>query len=254
MFALLSKTLFFFLMPMTWIIILLIWAWKTKKDNLRKKLIGITTVLFLFFSNNAICTWCMHAWEYPALPLQQTAQHDQAIILTGVTMPDLLPDDRVYFSKGADRVLHTVQLYKEGKIKRIIITGGNGKLIGKGKAEAPLLKKVLVLCGVPDSSIYVEAIAFNTKENALYTKALMDSLKWKGKSLLVTSAFHMRRAKGCFEKAGVDVTPYPCDYYAGPVKFTPDHWLIPSAGALNQWSVLWHEWIGYITYKILGYS
>jgi uncharacterized SAM-binding protein YcdF (DUF218 family) len=253
MFALLSKTIFLILMPVVWMIILLAWAWKTKHDKLRKKLIVITLLLLFFFGNHAIGNWFMREWEYPALPLQETELHEQAIILTGVTIPDLLPDDRVYFAKGADRVLHTVQLYKEGKIKRILITGGNGKLIGEGKAEAPLLKKVLVLCGIPDSSIFIEAIAFNTRENALHTKALMDSLGWKGKSLLVTSAFHMRRAKGCFEKVGLIVTPYPCDYYGGPVKYTPDQWLIPSAGALNQWSLLWHEWIGYVVYKVMGY-
>src|SRR6478609_3461089 len=253
MFAILSKTLFFILMPIVWIIILLAWAWKTKQDKHRKKLIVATLLLFFFFGNHAIGNWMMRIWEYPALPLQETEFHDQAIVLTGVVKSDLLPDDRVYFAKGADRVLHTVQLFKEGKVKRIIITGGNGKLIGEGKAEAPLLKKVMVMCGIPDSCIIVEALAFNTRENAQYTKALLDSLGWKGKSLLVTSAFHMRRAKGCFEKVGLAITPYPCDYYTSPKKYTPDQWLIPSAAALNQWSLLWHEWIGYVVYKVMGY-
>ncbi len=51
--------------------------------------------------------------------------HDLGIVLTGATIPNRLPNDRIYFARGADRVTHTVQLYKLGLLKKILISGGN---------------------------------------------------------------------------------------------------------------------------------
>ncbi|MGB4399127.1 MAG: YdcF family protein, partial [Daejeonella sp.] len=110
--------------------------------------------------------------------------------------------DRVFFGKGADRVVHAIQLYKAGKIKRIIISGGSGALVGKKVPEAEHLKKVFLFSGVPDSVLYIESESRNTVENARFSKRLIDSLQLQPKFLLVTSAFHMPRAMGCFQKAG----------------------------------------------------
>ena len=64
----------------------------------------------------------------------------------------------------------------------------------------------------------------------------------------------MRRSKGCFKKAGIIAETYSTDRYGGERKFDFDHLFIPNISALDGWSTLIHEVIGYITYKVMGYA
>ncbi|MES2396024.1 MAG: ElyC/SanA/YdcF family protein, partial [Bacteroidota bacterium] len=75
-----------------------------------------------------------------------------------------------------------------------------------------------------------------------------------GNFLLITSAFHMRRSLGCFNKAGISVEPYSTDRYAGPRKYEFNHLFIPEPSIIYSWDILIHEIAGYITYKVVGYS
>ena len=141
-----------------------------------------------------------------------------------------------------------------GKLKKILITGGSGRVTGEGISEATDMKKVFLLCGVPDSVLLLELNARNTHENALFTKKMIDSLSIKGSKLLITSAFHMPRSKACFDKVGLETTIFPTDFSGGATTLTPDVWVVPSEKAFLGWHVLVHEWMGYIVYKLVGYA
>ena len=52
-------------------------------------------------------------------------------------------------------------------------------------------------------------------ENAAYTSQSLGQSHLAPPYILVTSAFHMRRAMYIFKKAGVNVIPYPCNYLSG---------------------------------------
>ncbi len=255
MFFILSKTLFYLLMPITWIMGLLVYSLFTQVTLRKKRAVKIAFILLIFFSNNLIVNEAMRAWEVPTLPIAPLVPHQVAVVLTGVTDTEREPRDRVYFSKGADRILHPLQLYKMGKIKYILISGGSGRLVGREKnaSEADELASVLKLAGVPDSAVILENQSRNTRENALFSAKILQK-RFPGQSyLLVTSAFHMRRSEGCFRKAGMPVTVFSTDFYSSPRKWTPDYWLLPSEAALGKWSTLWHEWIGYVSYWVAGY-
>lgn len=255
MFFVLSKTLFYLLMPVTWLTVLLIYSLFTRKAVRRKRALQAMVILFVLVSNPMIVNECLRLWEIPPTPIAQLPVHEVAVVLTGVTDSEQEPKDRVYFSKGADRILHPLQLYKQGKIKYFLISGGSGKVINptKDDSEAEELASVLRLAGVPDSVVVLEEKSRNTHENALFSARLLKQ-RFPGKSyLLVTSSFHMRRSEGCFRKAGVPVTVFTTDFYSSPRKWTPDYWLLPSEGAIGKWGTLWHEWIGYLTYKVTGY-
>ena len=71
--------------------------------------------------------------------------------------------------------------------------------------------------------------------------------------LLVTSAFHMRRAQRLFERQGLQVLPFPVDFqargrWAGPLWRDPTQWL-PSAGALDNSSRAMRELLGRLVYR-----
>ncbi|CAN5269676.1 YdcF family protein [soil metagenome] len=254
MFFVLSKVLYFLVMPLTIILACFILALLIKNKIYKKRLLLTGVIFLLLFTNDFIINEILLWWEVPPTPMEAVAPgYDVAIILTGVTSTEKLPLDRVYFQKGADRVMHTVQLYKENKIKNILITGGSGSLIRDEIKEADQIKKILLLCEIPEDDIMVENRSRNTYENAAYSAELLNQEYPNGKYLLVTSAFHLRRAQACFEKQGVNAQSFSTDFYTYPTRFTPDTLLIPTEGALAKWSILIKELVGMLFYRIAGY-
>jgi uncharacterized SAM-binding protein YcdF (DUF218 family) len=253
MFFILSKTLTYLLMPFVWIFGFLLYSLFARKAKKKKNSLIIVLVMILIFGNNYLIDKALLLWEIPAVPIATLPVYDTAIVLTGVTDSQKKPHDRVYFTRGADRLLHTVQLYSMGKIKKILISGGSGLLVGEKVSEAGDLKKAFLYCGVAENDILIEDKSRNTHESAVLSKKTIDSLGIKGSFLLVTSSFHMRRSAGCFEKAGFKVDVFPVDFYTrGSQPNVTD--LIPSEGALSGWSLLIHEITGYLTYKLMGYA
>lgn len=254
MFFILSKTIDFLAMPFTWIVAIVAAAVWIRNPRLKQRLLLAALTMLIFFSNNFIANEAMNAWEISTTPYENLKPHKLAIVLTGSTLPDRYPEDRVYFSRGADRVIHTVQLYKLGKIQRILVSGGTGRLVSEEEPEADKFKKAMVLMGVPDSVIMLENATRNTYESAVAVRPMLDSLHFTDADcLLVTSAFHMRRSLACYRKAGVDVEPFSTDFYSNPRSFYPDNLLIPRLDAFLTWQKLAKEWVGMLAYKVAGY-
>lgn len=207
----------------------------------------------LLLSNPFLSNEAWRAWEVNPVSVQEVNNYDAAIILTGVTGAREDIPDRILTHKGADRFLHPLQLYRLGKIKKFIVTGGNGRVLTDLEVEANQIGRVLQMAGVPREDIILEGNSRNTRENAANTAHLLQKHPEWNRLLLVTSAFHMRRAAACFNKADLQVTPYSADFYAYERRFTPDELIIPSVGAFNGWHLLIHEVTGFIVYKILGY-
>jgi uncharacterized SAM-binding protein YcdF (DUF218 family) len=171
----------------------------------------------------------------------------------GWTDTERKPNDRVYFMRVPTAYCTRYSFLKVGKVKHFLISGGSGSLVGSQESEAEELAAVLRIAGVPRHCITLENKSRNTHENAVFSARVLEE-KFPGKSyLLVTSAFHMRRAEGCFRKAGVPVTIYSTDFYSHGRKWTPNQFF-PTESALGRWSGIWHEWIGYVTYRIMGYA
>ena len=201
MFFFLSKTLSYLTQPWIIIIALLIASWVVRNNTWKKRLFRIGMVLLLFFSNDFIANEMMLAWEVKATPYKDIHMtYDYAIILAGVTKSDFEPADRVYFTRGADRVIHTVQLYKSGLVRKILVSGGSGLLSKPRKQEADDMADALVTMGVPKEDILIENKSRNTHESAEEVKKMLAGLTVPERCLLITSGYHLRRADACFEK------------------------------------------------------
>lgn len=253
MFFILSKLLSFLLSPIIWVITLLIIALRLKDERKRKKALLIGLIVSLIFTNSFIVDECFRLWEYTSEDFKTDEKFEYAIVLGGMTSYDE-DKDRIQFEKGCDRLFQTLRLLQKGIVKKIIITGGSGSIEHPETKEAAIIKRYLKDIKMPDSLIIIENESKNTHENAIFTKKLCDSLHIKSNILLVTSAFHMRRSIGCFEKAGFQqLRPWSADRYSGPRKFVFDHCFIPNSEATNRFYLFFHEITGYIIYKISGY-
>jgi uncharacterized SAM-binding protein YcdF (DUF218 family) len=174
-------------------------------------------------------------------------------VLTGTTL-SLKPNDRVYFQRGADRVVHTVQLFKLGHIENILISGGTGRLIADDEPEADQFKKAMILMGVPEENIIIENETRNTYESAVQVKKMLQDSSFNNSDLLlITSAFHMRRSLACYKKAGLQPEPFSTDFYSHENVYYFDALFVPKVDALFTWHKLIREWVGFIAYKMAGY-
>jgi uncharacterized SAM-binding protein YcdF (DUF218 family) len=253
MFFILSKILYYLAMPITWILAALLVAVFAKKQTRKNKGLIATLILLLFFTNPFLINEALLLWETPPTPIRSVGNYDAAIILTGMSNQEKSPHDRMYVGSAADRVLHPLHLYREGRFQYFVISGGSGSLRRTYSTEAAEIKNLLVRAGIPDSLILVEEQSRNTYENAQFTARLLQEHPQLKKLLLVTSAFHIRRAKGCFDKAGVPTHTFATDFYTSDRAFTPDRLLVPQEASLYKWQKLIHEMLGYAIYKAMGY-
>ena len=253
MFFLLSKVLDFLLLPTVWLLALLIAGLLAQPLNRRRWLVA-ALVLTGLSTNSFLVNELLLAWERPPVALAALPRHaDAAVLLTGITAVNKSPHDRVYLGAGADRFTSALWLYRAGRVRRILISGGSGAVAAKAHTEAHDLATLLRLAGVPNSAITLEEKSRNTRENALFTKQLLATTSGMDTLILVTSAFHQRRALGCFEKVGLRPIAFPAGYRSADRRATPDYWLVPSPEALENFSLLIHEVTGWLTYKALGY-
>jgi uncharacterized SAM-binding protein YcdF (DUF218 family) len=255
MFFFLSKILAYFIKPFNLVLISFVTSFFIKNASWKKRLRVTSLVIFLIFSNGIAFNECLMLWEIPAIPISELDDdYELAVVLGGTTNVERKPNDRLFFHKGADRVTHALNLYHSGKVKKILFTGGNARLFEDAKRDNSPIYDFYVMCGVDPDDIIIENASRNTRENAFFVKDLVEANAKNRKVILITSAFHMRRAEGCFRKVGIDVTGFSTDFYSVLPKdrFGFDGFL-PDPGVFGGWNFLIKEWIGYMAYWMIGY-
>lgn len=220
--------------PLTWIIVLVLTGLLFRKNKcFRDWCYGLAAFVIIVFSSPAIYNWYARWYQPEPAKLPVGAGYDFGIVAGGFGSVDA--DGNGYFNSASDRFLQAVKLYKEGIIKNILISGGNSRKKDKSFSEAQWARKEMVVFGVPDSVIFVEDRSAATKENAVNSRRILDSLNVKTPCVLITSAFHMPRAQKLFEQQNMEVIAWPCNYTEGRGPFTLSD-LIPRFSLLGDWS------------------
>ncbi|HQS07126.1 MAG: hypothetical protein B7X86_03560 [Sphingobacteriales bacterium 17-39-43] len=251
MFFYLSKVLTFLISPTVIILGILILALTVNKPALRRNLLIASLGLLLFFSNPFIINQLLKYWE-PKSNMNKSEVYDTGIILSGFMGRDK-ESGRLSFGEGADRLTEGLIQYRKGRIKTIIISGGSGSLVDDTR-ESVLAKSFLTEnCNVPDSVVIIDTISRNTYENAVESKKIMNAAGLRT-AIMITSAWHMRRAEGCFKKVGLEVDIHPVDGMYHGQGSTPSDLFIPHTRNIVRWENLMHEIAGIIIYKLQGYN
>lgn len=252
MFFYLSKLLTFLISPTVIIVLLLLAALFLKRPQTKRCLLLTSLILLIIFSNPFIIHQLAKAWELKDTAFVKNKQYDTAIVLSGFMTRD--PElHRLTFGGDVDRLTEGLSLYRNGQVDRILISGGSGRLVNDIR-EALLAKEFLVQqCHVPDSVVLIDTVSRNTYENAVESKKIIQQ-KGISSSVLITSAFHMRRAKGCFDRLDIPVDIYSTDPESFKQEYYPSDLIIPDTGNIGKWERLMHEVVGVIMYKLKGYS
>jgi len=255
MFYYLSKTISILAMTITWVVLLLFYAWFAKRPLKKNIALSLTLLLLYFSSTPFFVNKAMRWWEVPPVAYSETPQYDVGIVLSGPVRNFKSPKDRVYIGQGSDRFLHAADLYKYGKIKHILVTGGHKPLNEALENEAEKIKKVLVQCGVPDSVITCESEAKNTRENALNSAEILKAKFPNQKYVVITSGYHMRRSIACFQKAGIEAGSFSTDFLTADERkkiFVTQ--FFPTSADFNDFSSMVKEMVGLAVYTLLGYA
>jgi uncharacterized SAM-binding protein YcdF (DUF218 family) len=141
----------------------------------------------------------------------------------------------------AERITEAVALARRLPEARIVFAGDTDETSNIG-----LLFEAL---GVPMDRITLVGHSRDTYENALFTKRLINPSvqeRW----LLITSAWHMPRAVGCFRKVGFPVAPWPVDYRTSGRVESRFHDSIPKG--LRQTDIAVREYAGLVAYFLSG--
>ncbi len=252
MFFYLSKILTFLISPTIWIVFFITYSLFTKIKIRKKRSLIIGVLMFFFFSNSFILSLFQSTIEVSPVKYESLENsYTYGIVLGGLATYDNIYE-RVIFHPATDRLMQALDLYKRGKIEKILISGGSGAVIYKEKKEADILKNYLIKIGISKDDIIIESKSKNTHENALFTSKILAANNESVKYLLISSSLHILRAQKCFEKEGTPVDIFPTNYKIKQFN-TVGFYVIPSAEALSNWNMFIHEIIGLITYKISGY-
>ena len=93
-----------------------------------------------------------------------------------------------------------LKLYQDGRVKKIIVSGGLGK---EGFLEGDKMKDYLTGKGMPDSLIIVDNKGNNTTATVANTLQMRDSLHYNS-IIVVSQYFHLTRTKMLFKKEGFE--------------------------------------------------
>ncbi len=191
--------------------------------------------------------------QYEPIAIDALSNADAILVLgggvEGVAAPRLSPD----LNAAADRIWHAARLFHQGKAPIVILTGGRLPWHTNRDPEADGMLRFLSDLGVPEDRVLLEGRSRNTYENARETRRLLAD-RGMDQVLLVTSAFHMRRAQATFRAVGIQTIPAATDYEAltgGELTLLD---FLPGAEALKKSSVTLKEYLGLWVYRWRGWA
>ena len=220
----------------------------------KAKFVHTAFILLIVFSNGFFSDILWRLLEYPweRLDYSLVTPSDGIVVLSsGRHLP--IGNTKIIEWNDPDRFLAGIDLYKANKSNRLIFTGGTNPFNSELPAEGDIYISEAISMGIPKKDLFTTYPVKNTLEEANAVKKLLNEeipLIQK-KIILVTSAFHMKRAKKVFENKGIIVFPYPVDFQSNKNFFSslrnPLKW-IPSTSSLNKSSRGIREIIGRIFY------
>lgn len=169
------------------------------------------------------------------------------IVLGGAESPGLsAARDAVTLKDTAGRLTTALALARLFPDAMVVATAGYR---AGGLTQAEVAGRFFIESGLDPHRLILEDRSHNTYDNAVLSKPL--AAPEPGETwLLVTSAFHMPRARAVFETADWTVIPYPTDYRSLPAARLD--WTLDVATRLREADLAIHEWIGLAAYHLMG--
>ena len=238
----LHKILPIFVLPITLVMIVILIGLIKNKKKLIYIAIGVLYMLSTpIFSNNFFKLVEGSGHNDYRKPISAIDSADAIVVLSGMLGINEVGDSTYIEWGDPDRFFGGIALFKAGKAQKLVFTGGKMPWDKAKKTEGEVLKEYAISNGIPSEKILVTKDVENTAEDAVAVKELIGPTK---RIILVTSAFHMYRAKRLFEKEGFSVIPYKVDYKSERNKEITILDFLPSSEYLKITEIGFRELIG----------
>ncbi len=250
----LSKILWIFLNPFNLFIISIIFFFIF---NYSKKKI-ISYFFLIFITLYIFIVGCSPIGKYLLYSLEKNYHNshhysgtvDGILILGGATSPLLSREyELISLGESAERLYEAIILMKKNKNAKVIFSGGSGIINRPDLGHSQVAKSFYKKIGIEIDQIIFEDQSRNTYENIIYSKKIANP-KINENWLLITSASHMKRALLIADKHNWKLIPYAVDFKnIKNFKFIPNLKLLKNLNTFQQGS---HEWLGLISYYLMG--
>ncbi len=212
----------------------------------------LSGVLFYLLSTSYVGTKLIQPLEnrYPPLSKPLQTKVDAIVVLGGGSY---IGTPNLPLMEGAfKRLIYALTLAKRYNLPLIYSGGWDDSKAAKETlaAIAPAFLSQTDLFPTrfqPRFGIYFEDQSRDTYENAQFCRKFLRSYGIANPHiLLVTSAFHMPRARMMFDKAGLKTLPAPTDYIASPHARLS---FLPTITGFRQSYYALHEYLGLLIYR-----
>lgn len=199
--------------PGLFVVLLIVLTFYLSRVNFKLSLIvGFWTLIFYLMCTGFVADKTM-GWleqKYPPPTQVELNSADVIIMLGGGAIRDSqdVDGEGTLCASPANRLLTAVRLQK---ILDLPILLSGGQVYSDSGAEAMIALRILQTLNVPPEKILLETKSVNTTQNAIFSAQVLREKNFH-KPILVTSAFHMRRAVLNFQQQGFEVIPYSSDF------------------------------------------
>ncbi len=170
---------------------------KYKKLCISTFILGICGIIFVIICNFYILSFGKNIIS----SVEKVEPRSLAIVFGGG-----MQDDGVTMTEmQEDRVKRGIELYKAGKVQKLIMTGDDG---GNNADEVGAMKKYAVAAGVPDTDIDLDPHGYNTFKSCDRAANLYHVTS----TIVVSQSFHLSRIMYfCSYIQNLDVVPVSAD-------------------------------------------
>lgn len=243
------------LSPLSWLLIVLLLAvpaWRLRASRRWLWLGCVTLAVVAVIAMTPLVANGLLAWlERPVAADADCALPPSTVVVVAGGLdrsPRDAGDFSVLSSASQRRLEKGVQYWRAGAGRRLVLTGG--QTMHGAASEGELMAAYAQWLGVPPDELRVDSSARNTWQNARFVAQMQPGISQP--IVLVTSAWHMRRARFAFHAVGIRVCPLPIDYRFNP--FELPGYLIPQSSALEKTELALHELVGLVYYHWLSWS
>jgi len=137
-------------------------------------ILGLLTVLAIVLINLQVGSY---STERIFNDIDSVPAEDRVAIVLGARARNGEPSDMLY-----DRVVTAVKLYKAGKTRKLLFSGGDD--------ESEVMKKLAVSLGVQESDIALDDLGLRTYDSCIRAKQIFEVTR----AIVVTQDFHLTRS------------------------------------------------------------
>ena len=224
----------------------LAWRWRA----FGRTIAALAALALVLVSMPAVSGWLMQPLQiYPALDLNRIPPDVGAVVV-------LSADTRGHAAEYGGDIVGPLTLeriryaaFLQRRIDKPLLVSVGTILVDARPLARQMHETLTRDFNVPVR--WIEDRSLTTQQNAAYSSEI---LKRNGvaRVLLVTHAWHMRRAMAAFRAAGLEPIAAPTRFVDPPRPIAGD--FIPSAGALRTSAFAIHEWLGLVWYYAAGYT